>query len=67
LGGAKRGAEKEMLVEIKRAIDAGVAGVAIGRNIWQFENPPAMTRAVAAILHDGATADAAMKLLDQKP
>ncbi len=67
LGGAKRGAEKEMLVEIKRAMDAGVAGVAIGRNIWQFENPAAMTRAVAAILHDGATADAAMKLLELKP
>ena len=63
LGGAKRGAENEMLAEIKRAVDEGVAGVAIGRNIWQFENPAAMTRAVAAILHDGASVEAAMKLL----
>lgn len=63
LGGAKRGAENEMLAEIKQAVDEGVAGVAIGRNIWQFENPTAMTRAVAAILHENATTEAAMKLL----
>lgn len=63
LGGAKRGAENEMLAEIKRAVDEGVAGVAIGRNIWQFENPAAMTRAVAAILHEGATVETAVKLL----
>ncbi|CAG0941198.1 fructose-bisphosphate aldolase, class I [Anaerolineae bacterium] len=63
LGGAKRGAENEMLAEIKQAVDEGVAGVAIGRNIWQFENPTAMTRAVAAILHENATVEAAMKLL----
>jgi fructose-bisphosphate aldolase, class I len=63
LGGAKRGAENEMLAEIKRAMDEGVAGVAIGRNIWQFENPAAMTRAVSAILHDGATVEAALRLL----
>ena len=63
LGGAKRGAENEMLAEIKRAVDEGVAGVAIGRNIWQFENPTAMTRAVAAILHENATVEQAMRLL----
>ena len=62
-GGAKRGAENEMLTEIKRAVDEGVSGVAIGRNIWQFENPAAMTRAAPAILHEGATVEAAMKLL----
>jgi fructose-bisphosphate aldolase, class I len=63
LGGAKRGAENEMLAEIKQAMDEGVSGVAIGRNIWQFENPTAMTRAVAAILHENATVEQAMKLL----
>lgn len=63
LGGAKRGAENEMLAEIKQAVDEGVAGVAIGRNIWQFENPTAMTRAVAAILHEGASIEQATKIL----
>ena len=63
LGGAKRGAENEMLAEIKRAMDEGASGVAIGRNIWQFENPTAMTRAVAAILHENATVEQALRLL----
>lgn len=65
LGGAKRGAENEMLAEIKRAVDEGVSGVAIGRNIWQFENPAAMTRAVSAILHDNASVEQAIKLLKE--
>ncbi len=63
LGGAKRGNEEAMLAEIKRAVDEGAAGVAIGRNIWQADDPVGMTRAVAAILHDGATVAAAMKLV----
>ena len=63
LGCAKRGAKIEMLAEIKQAVDEGVSGVAIGRNIWQAENPVAMTRAVAAILHENATAEQAAKLL----
>lgn len=63
LGGAKRGAENEMLAEIKHAVDEGVAGVAIGRNIWQFKNPTAMTRAVASILHEGASVEQAVQIL----
>jgi DhnA family fructose-bisphosphate aldolase class Ia len=63
LGGAKRGKEQDMLADIKSAVDLGARGVAIGRNIWQSENPEAMTRAVAAILHENATIEAAMKYL----
>jgi DhnA family fructose-bisphosphate aldolase class Ia len=64
LGGAKRGSERDMLVDIKAAIDAGGAGVAIGRNIFQADDPAAMTAAVAAILHDGASVDEAMAFLE---
>jgi DhnA family fructose-bisphosphate aldolase class Ia len=60
LGGAKRGSERLMLADIKAAVDAGARGVAIGRNIFQADDPAAMTAAVAAILHDGATVDEAM-------
>jgi class I fructose-bisphosphate aldolase len=64
LGGAKRGKERDMLADIKTAIDVGASGVAIGRNIWQSENPAAMTAAVAAILHHGASVDEAMQILE---
>ncbi len=63
LGGAKRGSERDMLVDIKAAVDAGGAGVAIGRNIWQSEDPTAMAAAVAAILHDDASVDEALAIL----
>ena len=39
LGGAKRGAEAAMLGDIEAAMQAGGAGVAIGRNIFQAEDP----------------------------
>jgi len=66
LGGSKRGSEREMIVDIKAAIDAGGAGVAIGRNIFQADNPVAMTAAVAAILHQGASVDEAMAILEKE-
>lgn len=63
LGGAKRGKEADMLAEIKQAVQSGAAGVAIGRNIFQAEDPRLMTAAVAAILHDDATVEDALKIL----
>lgn len=66
LGGAKRGNERAMLEDIKNAIGTGAAGVAIGRNIFQAENPGAMTRAVAAIIHEGVSVDEAVSLIEGK-
>jgi DhnA family fructose-bisphosphate aldolase class Ia len=63
LGGAKRGKEQAMLADIGAAVDAGAAGVAIGRNIFQADDPAAMTAAVAAVVHEGATVDQALALL----
>ena len=63
LGGSKRGSELDMLIDIKAAVDAGGAGVAIGRNIFQADNPVAMTAAVAAILHEGASVDQAIAIM----
>lgn len=51
LGGAKRGSEAVMLADIAAAMQAGGAGVAIGRNIFQAEDPAAMTAAVARVVH----------------
>ncbi len=64
LGGAKRGQEHEMLAEIKKAVDSGAAGVAIGRNIFQADDPRRMTAAVAAILHGNASVEDAVKILE---
>lgn len=65
LGGSKRGSERDMLADIRAAIDAGGAGVAIGRNIFQTENPVAMTAAVVALVHEGVSVDRAMAIFQE--
>lgn len=63
LGGAKKGSERVMLEKIRGALDVGAKGVAIGRNIFQADDPLAMTAAVAALIHDNVSVDDAMKIL----
>ncbi len=67
LGGAKKGSERAMLETVKASLVAGGVGVAIGRNIFQAEDPAAMTAAVAAILHQDASVDEAMAILKNGP
>ena len=38
-----------------RAIREGAHGVDMGRNIFQLENPLAMTKAIAKVVHEGYT------------
>ena len=63
LGGAKKGGEVTMLETISDALRAGASGVAIGRNIFQADDPAAMTAAVGALLHNNATVDKAAALI----
>jgi class I fructose-bisphosphate aldolase len=63
LGGVRTGDERALLTTIQQAIAAGAAGVAIGRNIFQASSPAGMTAAVAAIIHQDASVDEALRLL----
>ena len=63
LGGAKKGAEHAMLKTIADALQAGAAGVAIGRNIFQAADPARMTAAIAALIHEGVSVDEAESML----
>ncbi|WP_227765323.1 class I fructose-bisphosphate aldolase [Zhaonella formicivorans] len=63
LGGSKTNDYQAFLASIKEAIDAGAAGVAIGRNIWGYEDPTKMTKALAIIVHENKTVDDAMAIL----
>ena len=44
------------------AIRDGAAGVDMGRNIFQSENPAAMLQAVRAVVHENASAKEAYDL-----
>jgi len=61
LGGEKLADERSLLEAVAGALEAGAAGVAIGRNIWQHRDPAGMTRALVALVHGGATVDEAWK------
>ncbi len=50
-GGSKTN-EKEFLAEIHDCMKAGVAGFAIGRNIWQSEDPVVLAKKVASIVYE---------------
>jgi len=50
-GGSKAN-EKEFLNEIKDCLSAGVAGFAIGRNIWQSDNPVSLSKKIAEIVYE---------------
>ncbi|HEX7628073.1 MAG TPA: 2-amino-3,7-dideoxy-D-threo-hept-6-ulosonate synthase [Candidatus Methanoperedens sp.] len=62
-GGPKTNTDEEFLEMVRGAIDAGGRGVAIGRNVFQHENPTAMTRALTLVVHKGLSVEDAMEAL----
>ncbi|MBU4100526.1 MAG: 2-amino-3,7-dideoxy-D-threo-hept-6-ulosonate synthase [Proteobacteria bacterium] len=63
-GGAKMDSDQEILEMVKGAIDAGGAGVSIGRNVFQHRNPKLMVRAISAIVNDKSSVEDALKILE---
>jgi class I fructose-bisphosphate aldolase len=61
--GGGKAADEEILARTEALIGQGVHGIVYGRNVIQHKNPAGMTRALMAIVHDGATAQQAAKLL----
>jgi len=61
--GGGKAPDAEILGRTERLIQQGAAGIVYGRNIIQHANPAGMTRALMAIVHDGATAAEAARVL----
>jgi len=40
MSGGSKTSDRDFLSTVKGAIDAGAVGLAVGRNVWQRENPP---------------------------
>ena len=62
VAGGKKIPELDALTMAERSIAAGAAGVDMGRNIFQSENPLAMIQAVKAVVHEGVSAKDAFDL-----
>ncbi len=61
--GGGKAADAEILARTETLIQQGAAGIVYGRNIIQHTDPAGMTRALMAIVHDGATATEAAHLI----
>lgn len=61
-GGGKV-SDEEVLRRTHMVLEQGAKGIVYGRNIIQHDNPPAMTRALMAVVHEGVGPEKAAKLL----
>jgi 3-hydroxy-5-phosphonooxypentane-2,4-dione thiolase len=65
VAGGKKLPEKDALTLVYNSIKAGAAGVDMGRNIFQAENPKAMIKAIGKIVHEDYTDEQAYDLYRQ--
>jgi class I fructose-bisphosphate aldolase len=63
-GGEKSTADAEFLKKAKEIMTTGVAGMAVGRNIWQHKSPLKMAFALKKIIFENSTAEDAMRYLE---
>ena len=63
-GGEKMESDRQILEIVRGAIDAGGAGVSIGRNIFQHPDPTRMVGAISMIVHEEATVEQASAFLN---
>jgi DhnA family fructose-bisphosphate aldolase class Ia len=61
--GGGRASEEDILARTHALLGQGASGIVYGRNIIQHPHPDRMTRALMAVVHDGATPAAALSLL----
>ena len=60
-GGDKTNNPLDFLGVLKTCIDCGAKGVAVGRNVWQADNPAKILRAVENVVHEGMTPEEALQ------
>lgn len=65
--GGGKAPDQEVLQRTEALIQQGAAGIVYGRNVIQHQHPAGMTRALLAIVHEGATAAQAAAYLQERP
>lgn len=55
--------DEELLARMEQAMEAGAIGCSVGRNIFQHENPFAITRALSRVIHKRWSAKEALEEL----
>ncbi|WP_368496588.1 class I fructose-bisphosphate aldolase [Herbiconiux sp. A18JL235] len=63
--GGGRVDDRTLLERTVAVLEAGAQGIVYGRNIVQHENPAGITAALLAVLHDGATVEQGLAILEE--
>jgi 3-hydroxy-5-phosphonooxypentane-2,4-dione thiolase len=63
-GGPRLDSDRAALELAHRAIAEGARGLDMGRNIWQSDHPVAMLKALRTIVHEKASVDEALAVLE---
>jgi DhnA family fructose-bisphosphate aldolase class Ia len=61
--GGGKASEREILERTQGLLAQGAKGIVYGRNIIQHANPAGMTRALMAVVHEGASLKQALEML----
>jgi class I fructose-bisphosphate aldolase len=61
--GGGKASDHDILQRTYGLMQQGVRGIVYGRNVIQHQNPAGMTKALMAIVHEGATAEQAFKFI----
>ena len=64
-GGPARENFLDFLRDVESVMRAGASGVVVGRNVFRHPHPDRAVRAIAAVVHEGRTAEDAFELVKQ--
>jgi fructose-bisphosphate aldolase/2-amino-3,7-dideoxy-D-threo-hept-6-ulosonate synthase len=63
LSGPAGGDPEPFLRFVQAAMECGASGVSVGRNVWTYPDPTAMTRAICRLVHEEASVKQALNEL----
>ena len=61
IAGGSKGTDRETVEAVRGVMDAGGAGVSMGRSVFQHDDPEAIARAVSGVVHDDLSAEDALR------
>lgn len=64
-GGPKMGSDEDIFKMVEGALEAGAAGLSIGRNAFQHEKPTKMIEALSKMVHESASIKEAIETLEK--
>lgn len=67
MSGGSKTDDRAFLETVRTAMDAGARGLAVGRNVFQRENPLEILDALEAIIHEDASVDTALEQTSHAP